>query len=396
MVIFPEFCDQKPAYPFHDGAIPGFPSSATCSNGLLSSNQNSGETISSEAAAAMAAVMGLRQQHLNASAVNQHHSDTDLTNFRSGCCCCCFFFGIYFCNIFDAECIFSVSHSGTDSGGVGCLKQPKLGSPATSSQPNNNEINFSMPRLASPAIPNIHSISGLSSLHLMQQQHNLTGDLIANRARSRSNDAQSTPPHTETTSKFTGHMDPLIRNDKNQRHHANAIEQQLKHLTNKNINHSNTTNNNNTKSNNNNNTTKDTPVSRLILFSSSILFVHNEFSSIFFSFFLSFIDHPKRNRMQRNVPWARSKSIFQLMILTQLAWILQSMVYHLNHHYKDFCHQHRPTKSRQFSMMNLTISMIRKPVPMQITETKLNWNRSRNAEVSKIPPIPFNFEMKNN
>lgn len=38
----------------------------------------------------MAAVMGLRQQHLNASAaaaaaaVNQHHIETDLTNFRSG------------------------------------------------------------------------------------------------------------------------------------------------------------------------------------------------------------------------------------------------------------------------------------------------------------------------
>lgn len=76
---------MKPVYPFHDGAIPGFPSSAACSNGLLSSNTGSGETISSEAAAAMAAVMNLRQQQLNASVANQqHHSETDLTNFRSG------------------------------------------------------------------------------------------------------------------------------------------------------------------------------------------------------------------------------------------------------------------------------------------------------------------------
>lgn len=34
----------------------------------------------------MAAVMGLRQQHLNAAVANQHHSETDLSNFnlRSG------------------------------------------------------------------------------------------------------------------------------------------------------------------------------------------------------------------------------------------------------------------------------------------------------------------------
>lgn len=77
---------MKPVYPFHDGSIPGFPSSSACANGLLSSsNTGSSDTISSEAAVAMAAVMGLRQQHLNATAaVSQHHSEADLANFRSG------------------------------------------------------------------------------------------------------------------------------------------------------------------------------------------------------------------------------------------------------------------------------------------------------------------------
>lgn len=146
-----------------------------------------------------------------------------------------------------------------------------MGSPATSSQLNNNEINFPMPRLASPAIPSIHSISGLSSLHLMQQHNLSSGDLMSNRPRNQSNDARSTPPHTET-SKFTGHIESLMRNDKNQRQHINAIEQQLKHLSNKNIHNSNTTNNNNTKSNNNNNNTKDTPVSNAFTTSTRYFF----------------------------------------------------------------------------------------------------------------------------
>lgn len=54
-----------------------------------------------------------------------------------------------------------------ESGGVGCLKQPKHGSPATSSQPNSNE-NFPMPRLASPAIlPNIHRFA-FAHFHLIR------------------------------------------------------------------------------------------------------------------------------------------------------------------------------------------------------------------------------------
>lgn len=65
-------------YPFHDGAIPGFPS-PSCPNGLLP-NANANDSISSEAAAAMAAVMNLRQQQLNA--VNQHQSDGDMPAFN--------------------------------------------------------------------------------------------------------------------------------------------------------------------------------------------------------------------------------------------------------------------------------------------------------------------------
>lgn len=52
----------------------------------MSSSSGANDSISSEAAVAMAAVMGLRQQHLNAAVANQHHSESDLSNFnlRSG------------------------------------------------------------------------------------------------------------------------------------------------------------------------------------------------------------------------------------------------------------------------------------------------------------------------
>lgn len=63
-------------YPFHDGAIPGFQSAA---NGLMP-NANANDSISSEAAVAMAAVMNLRQQQLNAA--NQHQSDSDMSSFN--------------------------------------------------------------------------------------------------------------------------------------------------------------------------------------------------------------------------------------------------------------------------------------------------------------------------
>lgn len=51
----------------------------------MSSSTGANDSISSEAAVAMAAVMGLRQQHL-AVANQQHHSESDLSNFslRSG------------------------------------------------------------------------------------------------------------------------------------------------------------------------------------------------------------------------------------------------------------------------------------------------------------------------
>lgn len=52
----------------------------------MTSSTGANDSISSEAAVAMAAVMGLRQQHLNAAVTNQHHSESDLSNFniRSG------------------------------------------------------------------------------------------------------------------------------------------------------------------------------------------------------------------------------------------------------------------------------------------------------------------------
>lgn len=54
----------------------------------MSSSTGTNDSISSEAAVAMAAVMGLRQQHLNATAASQHHLESDLPNFnlRSGKC----------------------------------------------------------------------------------------------------------------------------------------------------------------------------------------------------------------------------------------------------------------------------------------------------------------------
>lgn len=58
----------------------------------MSSSAGANDSISSEAAVAMAAVMGLRQQHLNAAVANQHHTESDLSNFnlRSGKIVICF------------------------------------------------------------------------------------------------------------------------------------------------------------------------------------------------------------------------------------------------------------------------------------------------------------------
>lgn len=238
--FFSKCTRTQPVYPFHDGAIPGFPSASSTTNGLT----NAADTISSEAAAAMAAVMGLRQQRLNAAAVsNQHHSDNDLTNF----------------NLPSPQ-----LRTGSNKGGLAdTIPLPKLGSPATSSQPNSNELGFPMPRLASPAIPNIHGMGGLSSLHLMQ--HNLSGNSdhgmsITSRGRSRSSDTR-TSPHSDT-SKYS-QMDVLSRCEKAQRHGSVASDHS-KHLS-SNGNKSSSSSSNNSGShhnnNNNNNNTKDIPVS---------------------------------------------------------------------------------------------------------------------------------------
>lgn len=121
-------------------------------------------------------------------------------------------------------------------------------------------MNFPMPRLASPAIPNIHSMSGLSSLHLMQQQHNLSGngDLISNRTRNRSNDSR-TPPHTETSKQC--HSESMNRNEKSVRH-SNTIEQHLKHLS-----------KGTSSSNNNNNNSKEPSVSEFTMLYNVLNFI---------------------------------------------------------------------------------------------------------------------------
>lgn len=154
------FCILQPLYPFPDAALT-FPAS----NGMGSSNVGT-DTLSSEAAAAVAAVVGLRQQQM------RNHSD-ELANFT----------------------LPTQLHS--NKGGLAdAIPLPKLGSPATSSQLCNSvDMGFPMPRLASPAISNIHGLSGLSTLHLMQNFN----DAVSSSGSSRRS-GTATPTHTETKS----------------------------------------------------------------------------------------------------------------------------------------------------------------------------------------------------
>lgn len=143
----------------------GFPAS----NGIGSSNAGN-ESLSSEAAAAVAAVVGMRQHQM------RNHSD-ELANFA----------------------LPTQLHS--NKGGLAdAIPLPKLGSPATSSQLSNSaDMGFPMPRLASPAIPSMHGISGLSSLHLMQ---NFGGgnDLMVSSSVGNRRSGTATSTHTETKS----------------------------------------------------------------------------------------------------------------------------------------------------------------------------------------------------
>lgn len=144
----------------------------SASNGIGSTNTGN-ESLTSEAAAAVAAVVGLRQQQM------RNHSN-DLANFA-----------------------LPTLHS-SKGGLADAIPLPKLGSPATSSQMSNSvDMGFPMPRLASPAIPSLHGLSGLSGLHLMQ---NFSGsnDLLGNSGGSSRRSGSATPTHTETKSSSDG------------------------------------------------------------------------------------------------------------------------------------------------------------------------------------------------
>lgn len=134
-------------YPFQESQL-GFPGTP-CANGLGSQTPGSGtESLSPEAAAAVAAVVGLRQQMQMAAAAQHESSGYNLP----------------------AHC---ANIHGNNGGSAGSIPMPKLGSPAASGQlGNSGGTSVPMPRLASPAMPgmsnNPHSLSGLSGLHLMQ------------------------------------------------------------------------------------------------------------------------------------------------------------------------------------------------------------------------------------
>lgn len=138
-------------YPFPEGQMnfPGNP----CSNGLGSQNPGGVNESMSPAAAAVAAVVGLRQQMQMASA--GYHPDVAASfNMPPHCS--------------------NLNSNNNNGGSAGSIPMPKLaGSPAASGQlGNNGGSGVPMPRLASPAIPgmpnSMHGLSGLSGLHIMQ------------------------------------------------------------------------------------------------------------------------------------------------------------------------------------------------------------------------------------
>lgn len=173
--LFWSFIPQ-PAYPFSDTQM-NFPSRPS-SNGMSAQSQSS-ESLSS-AAAAMAAVVGLRQQmHQIASA--GYHPDV-AASFN-----------------LPAHCSNPSSSGGNNGGSASCIPMPKLGSPAASGQlGNNGGSGIPIPRLASPAMPglsnNMHSLSGLSSLHMMQTM----GSHLAGSSGSQSSQQQMQPGITIT------------------------------------------------------------------------------------------------------------------------------------------------------------------------------------------------------
>lgn len=123
------------------------------------------EVLSSEAAAAMAAVVNLRQHQMRLNSMNQSNHD-ELTGY-----------GL---------------HPTKDVPGDG-IPLSKMSSTSTSSS---TEIGFPMPRLVSPAMPDIRTLSGLSGLQLIQNFGRNTDFTMNNNKRS----GTSTPTHTEIKS----------------------------------------------------------------------------------------------------------------------------------------------------------------------------------------------------
>lgn len=109
------------------------------------------ESLSPEAAAAVAAVVGLRQQ-MQMAAAAQHHPDGNF-NLPAHC---------------------SSIHSSNGGSAGSTIPIPKMGSPAASGQMgSSSSSNVPIPRLASPAIPGMannvaHNLSNVSGLHMMQ------------------------------------------------------------------------------------------------------------------------------------------------------------------------------------------------------------------------------------
>lgn len=123
------------------------------------------DALSPEAAAAMAAVVNLRQHQMRLNSMNQSNHD-DVSSF-----------GL---------------HSNKDGPCEG-ISMPKMGSTSTSS---NSDMGFSMPRLASPAMPDIRALGGLSGLQLIQNFGRNSEFALNNNKRS----GNSTPTHTEIKS----------------------------------------------------------------------------------------------------------------------------------------------------------------------------------------------------
>lgn len=139
----------------------------------------------------MAAVVGLRQHQLRMNQNNQANAD-ELANFSS-----------------------SLQNNSNKGGSADSIPLPKLGSPATSSQlNNNNDIGFPIPRLASPAIPNLHALNAFPNLQFFGgggAAAAVANELLANSKRNET----ETKSHSENTKRATSLRDLSNGRNKN-------------------------------------------------------------------------------------------------------------------------------------------------------------------------------------